>query len=79
MVRFPGLDLHPLRAGLGAVPVTDDLPRIGTEPDCEYPGCQLLGRTRTDRTFENGWRPGMPVKIVCSLHATWNGEAPDAD
>lgn len=53
-----------------------DLPRIGPEPDCEYPGCQLLGRTRTDQTYEHGWRHGMPVKIVCSLHVGWDGQEP---
>jgi hypothetical protein len=46
----------------------DDLPRIGPEPDCEYPGCLLLGRTRV-----SGWHRHH---IVCSLHTDWNGEAP---
>jgi hypothetical protein len=44
--------------------VSDDLPRIGPEPDCQFPGCQLLGRTRT-RT------PAGNEKIVCSLHVGW--------
>ena len=49
----------------------DDLPRIGPEPDCEYPGCLLLGRTRV-----YGWRRARTF-IVCSLHTDWNGD-PDA-
>jgi hypothetical protein len=49
----------------------DDLARIGPEPDCEYPGCLLLGRTRVQHVEWGGYL------IVCSLHTDWNGD-PDA-
>lgn len=44
-----------------------DLSRIGPEPDCQYPGCQLLGRIRILS------RPAGEHRIVCSLHHDWSG------
>jgi len=44
----------------------DDLPRIGAEPDCEFPGCLLIGRTRT-------WIPALGEhRILCSVHDDWD-------
>lgn len=47
----------------------DDLPRIGPEPDCDYPGCRLLGRVRI---LARGALAERYV-VVCSLHTDWDG------
>lgn len=49
----------------------EDLSRIGVEPDCDYPGCLLVGRTRT-------WlRAVGEHRILCSIHDDWDGTPPE--